>query len=149
MLTTPSFYSLNNRPKGTGISCDPKEGRTMQSFKEECNINNIIAMYCKTGLWGNSLKGATAKPMFGDFTSVPDFVESQNIIAKSKELFDAMPLNIRKRFNFNPVELLEFVNNPDNKDEAIKLGIATEKPKEPEPPVTPAPPVTTPPNSPS
>lgn len=139
MPTIPKFFSLNNRPTGTGISFDPKEGKTMQSFKDECNINNIVSMYCKTGIWGNSLKPATSKPMFGDFASVPDFVESQNIIAKSKELFDAMPLKIRQRFNFNPVELLEFVNNPDNKDEAIKLGIATEKaaPVETKPPETP------------
>lgn len=147
MPTTPSFYSAYERPTGTAITFNKKDGKTLQSFKDECNINTIVNSYMKTGMWGNSLRGATSKPMFGDFTSVPDFVESQNIIAKANEMFDAMPLNIRKRFNYNPEELLAFVNDENNKEEAIKLGIATEKPKpEPEPtPVTPQ----TPPNSPS
>jgi len=116
-----------DRPTGKGIICDPSLGRTQQSFKDECDINNIVEMYCKTGLWGNSIRPAINTPMFGDFTEVPDFVEAQRKIAEAGEMFDALPVKIRKRFNHDPVELLKFVADEANTEEAIALGIAQKR----------------------
>lgn len=132
------FYHRGNRPKGAGIKCNKAEGKTQQSFKAECDINTIVNNYNKTGLWSNSLRIATVQPMFADFTNVPDFVESQNKIARAKELFEALPISIKKRFNHNPQELLEFVYNKENEEEAIKLGFLNPK-EEPKPTPAPAP----------
>ncbi|AXH77462.1 MAG: internal scaffolding protein [Microviridae sp.] len=125
-------YSRFDRPEVKGITCTAEEGKTQQSFKEECDINTIVETYSKTGLWGNSMRPATSQPMFGDFAEVPDFVESQRIIAQAKEQFEALPARLRKRFNHDPAELLRFVGDEANAEEAILLGIATKKepPKE-------------------
>jgi len=130
MLKIDAYRVENNvlftrfyRPKGKSLKCDPTKGRTQQGFKEECDINSIVERYTKTGLWGNSMKAPTEMPIFGDFTSVPDFVESHRIIAEANELFDALPAAIRKKFNNDPAALLAFVSDEGNRAEAEKLGI--------------------------
>lgn len=39
-----------------------------------------------------------------------------------------MPSEVRKRFGNNPGVFMDFVSNPDNKEELVKLGLAV-KPK--------------------
>jgi len=127
-IVYPTVYNRFDRPKGKGIACKEGEGRTQQQFKEECDVNNIVEMYGKTGLWSHSTKPPTAMPMFGDFTSAPDFLEAQNRFVEANQLFAELPASLRKRFNNNPADYLEFVSKPENTEEAIRLGIATKKP---------------------
>lgn len=132
MKTNPntplSIYHRFNRPKPKGLTMDPKEGMTQQDFKEECDVNNIVKRYADTGLWSQSLRPPTSTPMFGDFTTVPEFFEAQNIIAKASEHFASLPSEVRFRFNNDPAQLLAFVSDPKNTDEAIALGIANPRP---------------------
>lgn len=130
-MSKTRIYDKFNTPKIPGLSIDPKDARVMVDFKEECDINTIVKRYADTGMWSNSLKPATAKPMFGDFTSVPDFVQAQNIIVAAKNQFDALPAEVRKRFNNDPAQLLEFVSSEKNLDEAIRLGICNPRPETP------------------
>lgn len=46
-----------------GIAFDPDECRTHQSFKDECDINNIIDLYARTGLVNHHASG---KPQYVD-----------------------------------------------------------------------------------
>lgn len=48
------------------LEFDPDQGRTHQSFKDECDINNIVATYARTGIVPHMARG---KPQYGD---VPD-----------------------------------------------------------------------------
>lgn len=106
--------------------------RTKQSFKAECDINNIMTKYAKTGVLEHTrnVQGA-----YGDFSNVPDFQEAQNRIIQAQEAFMALPAAIRKRFDNDPGQLMDFVNDPDNLEEAVKLGLAQEpeKPSQPDP----------------
>ena len=36
-----------------------------------------------------------------------------------------MPLEVRKRFNYDPSAFLEFAENPNNLDELVSMGLAT------------------------
>ena len=38
-------------------------------------------------------------------------------------MFDNLPSDVRNRFNNNPAQLLDFVADPENKEEAIELGL--------------------------
>lgn len=109
--------------KGIVVKCTKDEGMTQQSFKDECNINMIVEKYTKTGQWGNSLKPGTKVPMFGDFTAAPDYQECLDRMIAAQADFDSLPSRLRKRFNNDPYELLEFLQNKENKDEAVRLGI--------------------------
>ena len=113
---------------------------TKQSFKDECDINVILARYENTGMYYDPLttRGSRA-PMFDDFTVVPDYMEAQNFIIEAGEMFNALPSRIRRRFNNSPAELLGFLANSDNVDEAVSLGLISAPdpapaPVEPEPP---------------
>lgn len=110
---------------------------TQQHFRDECDINHIMARYRETGFLVDPMQKATAKPQFGDFSTVSDFMQAQNIIATARENFDALPSNVRERFANNPALMLSFLEKEDNYEEAVKLGLVE---KRPEPPVSSMPP---------
>lgn len=101
---------------------------TKQSFKDECDVNNIMRRFNATGVVTH-VNGR--RPEFGDFTSVATFQESLNTVIEAESMFAELPAAIRDRFGNDPRQLLEFVADPDNRDEAVTLGIV--KAPEPEP----------------
>lgn len=92
---------------------------TEQHHKDECNINNILKKYDQTGLLSHV---QTMEAMYGDMTG-DDYKTAMDMILTMRDQMDAMPSHIRKRFENSPQKFLEFMENPDNRDEAIKLGI--------------------------
>ncbi len=109
--------------------------RTKQSFKDETDINAIMARFQKTGMLEFVNKH---EPQYGDVTAL-DFQISMESVATAREMFADLPSKVRDRFNNEPAELLEFLDNPDNRDEAVLLGLVT-LPKaktESKPPATP------------
>lgn len=97
----------------------PAEGRTKQSFKDECDINVIMARYQATGLLEHV---RDALPQFLDVTEMPDYQSAMDTVAQAKSLFASLPSAIRDRFDNDPRKLLEFVHDPKNLDESITLG---------------------------
>ena len=112
---------------------------TKQSFKDECDINVILARYENTGMYRDPLttRGSCA-PLFDDFTAAPDYMDAQNFVIEAGEMFDALPSRIRKRFGNSPAQLLEFLADSANVSEAISLGLIS-APVEPEPQSEPEP----------
>lgn len=100
-----------------------------QSYKEEADINNIVNQYNRTGV----LPQGTRQPMFGDFSSGDDFAESLIRIQEAKADFDALPSNIRSQFDNDPAELLTFMQDPENLQEAIEMGLYPAPEAEPVP----------------
>jgi len=116
-------------------------GRTKQSFREECDINNIMKKYQVTGLLTAVNKH---QPQYGDVTGV-DFQTAMTTIVQAEQMFGDLPSSVRKRFQNDPAEFLGFVNDPDNRDEAVKLGLIVEpSPETPGAPAAPAEPAPTP-----
>jgi len=94
--------------------------RTKQSFIAECDINNIMAKFQKTGAITH-LQNNQAQ--YG-FASSHDFRESMEIVEKAERMFAELPSSIRAKFNQSPGEFLDFVQNPENADELVDLGLA-------------------------
>lgn len=63
------------------------------------------------------------EPMYGDFTNVGDFLDCQTRINHAEEQFMSLPSDLRRRFHNDPAEVIEFVNDPDNLEEARELGL--------------------------
>lgn len=93
--------------------------KTEQCHKQKCNVNNIIGQYRKTGLLQQRLQSG----VYGDFTSIEDYQTNLHRIQDAQGDFAALPSAIRKRFHNNPGELVEFALNPQNRQEAIELGL--------------------------
>lgn len=105
------------------LDCSHSPSMTKQSFREECNINKIIAKYQKTGLVTHL---ARYSPQYAEVPSI-DFREALEIVSEGKKMFESLPSNIRKKFNQSPAEFLEFVQDSTNQDELVSLGLATKK----------------------
>ena len=109
---------------------------TQQQFKDEADINYIISMYDSTGVMPSFHgDGQPTQPMFGDFAELPESAqEMYNQMLQAKSNFDNLPLDVRKRFNYDAGAFLEFAENPNNLDELVAMGLATKteiKPQEP------------------
>lgn len=109
----------------TGVVCDPEEDKTQQQFAEESDINTIVRRFGLTGEMPSDLRA----PVSGDFTGVTDFQTAMNAVRQAEEEFMRMPAEMRYRFSNSPQRLLEFLEDGNNREEAIKLGLIP-KPRE-------------------
>lgn len=113
-----------------GIDCSVEPSMTKQEFRDECDINQIMARYEKTG----QLPSVNYRqPMYGDVSSLASFHDAMNTVVQAEQMFMALPAELRDRFGNDPAQMLKFLDDPENKDEAIRLGIVN-APPEPEPP---------------
>lgn len=103
---------------------------TKQSFKDECDINRLMAKYETTGVIDHVNR---RMPEYGDFAGVVSYQDSLNIVLDAREVFAALPARLRDRFGNDPGQYLAFIDDPKNKDEAIKLGMIKAPPAEPPP----------------
>jgi len=108
---------------------------TQQQFKSQCDINQIIKKYEKTGMISHINPNAGN---YGDFSQIKNFSENLNMVISAQNSFDALPSEVRKRFGNNPTNLIDFVQNDSNYDEAIKLGLVKPKPTITPPPSNPS-----------
>lgn len=93
---------------------------TVQSAKEECDINHIM----KRALKGGALPIIDpSKFTYGDFTKVKDFASAQLQILEANELFDSLPSNIREHFKNDPAALVAAVSDVKQRDKLIELGL--------------------------
>lgn len=96
------------------------ESLTQQHFKDECDINNIIRNYTKTGIFPIE---EGVEPQYGDYSSVPEYLDAMNIIVRAKEQFEALPSDVRRKFDNDPAQMLEFVSKKENIKECVDLGL--------------------------
>ena len=122
------IHSRYNLPPNPGYKND-EPSMTQQQFKDEADINNIMARYQKTGVLVDPLTQSTRKPMFDDFSELGDFRDHQQAVIDAQEMFMQLPSRLRARFGNDPAELLQWRSNSANKDEAIELGLMS-KPSE-------------------
>lgn len=108
----------------------PRPSLTKQAFKGECELRNVMARYTKHGIPPQQNRGA---PAFGDFTDIEDYHSAVNQLRAAQDQFDALPSRLRDRFNNSPAELLMFILNGANREEAIDLGLIPKPPPEPGP----------------
>jgi phage internal scaffolding protein len=95
------------------------ESLTQQHFQEECDIINIIKRHDRNGIIEHVQRG---QARYGDFSEVTDYREALDLVQDANNEFMKIPADIRKQFNNNPGEFLNFVNNPENEEEMIQMG---------------------------
>jgi len=98
------------------------ECKVQQQFRETANINSIMRKALKARQMPLEFAERANKGFYGDFTGM-DFRAIQERMIEAKESFMRLPSEIRKRFGHSPANLVEFMENPENKVEAQKLGL--------------------------
>lgn len=104
------------------------ESRTKQCFKDECDINKIVARYKKqTGIDLAEQLADYTKGSYGDFSDVVDYHTALDRIMQAEANFEALPAVLRKQFNNDPGYFVDFMTNPENADEIVKMGLGTKR----------------------
>lgn len=123
-------------PDDYGIAIDPEEDQTHQEHEAECNINNIMAKYQRTGTIDHIAKYS---PIYQDVQAI-DYQSALNTIANSEAMFQDLPSQLRKHFDNDPAKFLEFVDRDGQDgvyDLLTKLGVAYGEGSRYEPPTPP------------
>jgi len=122
-VRNPYNYDMNKVSDETGLECkDPSLAQ--QHMKDECDINVIVERFGVTG----ELPTVPIPPQYGDFSGITDYHSAINAVRASEEAFMALPAKIRARFDHDPNALLQFLNDPTNRDEAIEIGLIDGEP---------------------
>lgn len=101
-----------------------EKSRTQQQFKEQCDVNNIIAKYKQTGEFVHLTRKAG---VYADVSEITDYATSLQKVINADAAFAALPASIRLRFHNDPAQLLAFMQDPNNYDEGVQLGIFEKK----------------------
>lgn len=135
----PHVYRTAYGPKLSLQSINTLPSRTKQAHKAECDINQIMARYLRTGVIDAQQRHA---PRYADCTGL-EFQAMQNQLIATKNMFNELPAQLRDRFDNDPAAFLTFVQDAKNLEEARELGLLKPKASEatplPTPPASDAP----------
>jgi len=104
-----------------------EKSETQQQFKEECDINNIVKKFSTTGEFTHLTR---KQGTYQDFSEITDYQTMLHQVQYAEEAFASLPATIRARFRNDPGELLSFIQNEKNYDEAVTLGLIEPKPSQ-------------------
>lgn len=112
-----------------GLDFSKSVSRTKQEMKAETDINEIMKRYIRFG----TLPPGVGIGRYGDFSKVEDYQAALNLVMDAEGQFAALPARVRDRFQNDPSQLLAFVQDAKNLEEARKLGLLREEPVEASP----------------
>lgn len=110
----------------------PMPSMTRQSEMDACDIHNVLKQFSQQG-FENLVRENAAKGQYADLPDEVDYQTSLNTVLAAQASFATLPSQVRERFHNNPAEFLEFLTDPANQDEAIRLGLATDTRPPPDP----------------
>lgn len=89
-------------------------------MKKDCDVNFIVQKFMKTGQMShlNQNQGS-----YADVTGIKDLLDSMSTVTRAQQTFNSLPAVLRKRFGNSPVEFVNFLDDPKNDAEAVKLGL--------------------------
>jgi len=123
-IKTRYDYATLSHPK---VNFDPKKDKSLtnQADMDSADINKIMDKFAKTGQILDN--GVTRNPVYGDFTEVPNYHEALSAVRRTEQAFSLLPAKVRNRFQNDPQQLIDFMQDPKNLAEAEKLGIIEPK----------------------
>lgn len=94
------------------------DGRTKQSFKDQCDINKMLDKAQVTGSLSHLLKYPEA--IYQEFNGDFDLLTAHERISRATEIFDELPSEMRKDFNNNPLDFVRWAGDPANAGKLIE-----------------------------
>lgn len=114
-----------SKKKRVTIDCS-QDGMTQKEFAHQTDINRLMSRYARTG----TLPMNPNRGMFADVSGIGSYQESLDFVKQANKDFERLDYNIRRKFNNNPQELIDFLKDENNINEARKLGLVEpERPK--------------------
>lgn len=94
-------------------------GKTQRNFRQQCDINVIVERSRKAGM----LPQADRPAVYADVSEIPDYQSSLGIVIAAQQAFMSLPARARERWSNDPGIMMQWLSDPTNYDEAIKLGL--------------------------
>lgn len=105
-----------------------------KEFKDQTDINYMLKRFKVTG----QIPVNKNMPQYGDVSGLKSFHDAHEVVQGAYDSFETLPAQIRKRFDNDPLSIIDFLDNPLNLEESYELGLRDRpQPKhEVKPPVT-------------
>lgn len=101
-------------------------------IRADADRTDIRAILSRAKRTGGAVGYMTSKQaMYADISEAPDYITALNIVARAQGQFEALPSEVRDRFNNDPGKFLAFANDVKNKEEMIKMGLRKPDPVAP------------------
>lgn len=94
--------------------------RTKQNLSEATNINKIMRRYVRDGELTHISR---ALGEYRDVSGLPDLHQAMNLVADAQSTFNQLPAAIRKRCGHDVGNFIPFIDDPDNLEECVELGL--------------------------
>lgn len=91
-----------------------------QQYKDECDLNWILNRLTPEDIEERRL---AAQGVYADFTNVMDYGEAKMLVAQCDAAFMSLSPKIRSRFDNDPNAFIEFMEDSQNDEEAVRLGL--------------------------
>lgn len=114
----PAFY----------IDCSDLPSLTRQEFADECDINNLMAQFEKTGIIPSNVN--KSEPRYLDVSDVPDLPAALSMLNEATTAFMSLPAKVRREFDNDPLQFIAFAENPDNLEKMREWNLAPPAPVE-------------------
>lgn len=96
-----------------------KPSKTDQSFKKECDVNHIMSRFAKTGEITHLRR---QQGVYADITNLKGLQESAEQLHTVREIFNELPSELREKLDNNPLNFIDYLQDPKNLEEATKYG---------------------------
>jgi len=117
-VKNPITYDRDKNSAGSTFVFS-KPSLAKQSFRDECDINNILRQFNVTG----QLPLGSVQPQYGDFSGITDYQSALNAVMAAQDSFLALPAKVRAKFDNDPALFVEFASDEANKDEMKAMGL--------------------------
>ena len=125
MLRIVDVYDAERVSDETALVC-PDESLTHQEFKDESDINTIIDRF---GIGENPIE-AQQWVTNVDIADAPNnYQDVMNQLNLARDQFMALPAKVRSQFDNDPARFVDFVSDPSNGEELVRLGLAEVRPQ--------------------
>lgn len=93
---------------------------TVQSAAAECDINNILAQYRRTGIVTHVTQ---ARASYEDLPDAVDYQQSMNVLMEAQSAFSGLPAKVRDHYGNDPLRLLQALQDPSQHEQLREFGI--------------------------
>lgn len=113
-------YDTSQASDEAGLSC-PEPTLAQQQFRDDSDPNVVMELFTRTG---DASFLQQSNPQYADFLHAPvSFHQAQNQVIAARNAFMDLPARLRARFDNDPAQFVNFVEDDKNYDEAVDLGI--------------------------
>lgn len=125
-MTIKLYYSFRNPNRyPVTIDCSNLPSQTKQSHKSECDINNILKQFSKTGIISHINQNSQT---YINLPDAIDYQQSLNIISEASGAFASLPSKVRDHYMNDPGSFLLALSDPSEAEFLRECGILKKPP---------------------